>query len=55
MSKNLRRDPRSQVVSKQYLLGPATGIGPVYDQSQIFKIVKCIYKCLIVDWYQTSK
>ena len=27
----------------------------VYDQSQIFEIVKCIYKCIIVDWYQHSK
>ena len=35
--------------------GPAWCIRPVYDQSQIYEIVKCIYKCVIVDWYQPSK
>ena len=27
----------------------------VYHQSQIFEIVKCICKSMIVDWYQFSK
>ena len=34
--------------------GTVTCIRPVYDQSQIFEIVKCIYKCKIIDWYQPS-
>ena len=29
--------------------GPALCMRPVYDQSQIVEIVKCIYKCMIVD------
>ena len=27
--------------------GPAWCIRPVYDQSRIFEIVKCIYKCIV--------
>ena len=35
--------------------GPAWCIRPVCDQSWIFEIVNCIYKCMKVDLYQPSK
>ena len=52
MSKNLR--PRSKITCRLITVF-ITVLRGVYDQSQIFEIVKCINKCMIVDWYQPGK